>query len=155
MADRMQRVWSQGTTLGFDTLVLGAEVEYRVFPSASLEAATDRSMRDFTITRIVGKLQFESQGNTSFMYGFRLANEAEPLGTYNPGHDQAIDWMIWGGTSVLYPTGGAGPRVSTVEIDNRSQRKSRGMDSSLRLYVYNAAGSTGYVAWHGRVLSLI
>ena len=155
MADRMQRAWSQGTTLGYDTLALGAEVEYRVFPSASLEAATDRSIRDFTVTRIIGNLQFKSQGGTTFLYGFRLANEAEPLGTYNPGVDQAIDWMLWGGTSVQYPTGGAGLQPITVEIDNRSQRKSRGMDSSLRLYVYNADGNTGYVAWHGRVLALV
>jgi len=155
VAERMQRVWSQGLTLGMDTLTLGSEIEYRLFPSYSLEVATDRSIRDFTVTRILGNLTFVSQSETTFVWGMRLAQEAEPVGTYNPGVDQSIDWILWGALRVFYPTGGAGPRATTVEIDNRSQRKSRGMDSSLRLYVYNADGSTGYVDWAGRVLSLI
>ena len=155
MADRMQRVWSQGSSLGWDAMTLGAELEYRIFPSSSLETATDRSIRDFTVTRIIGNLQLQSQASTVFLYGIRLAQEAEPPGTYNPGVDQAIDWILWGGVTVNYPNLGYGPIVHTVDIDNRSQRKSRGMDSGLRLYVYNAAGSTGYVSWNGRVLALI
>ena len=152
MADRMSRVWSPGTNLGPQQITLGAELEYRIFPSLALETSTDRSIRDFTITRIVGQLQFTSLGETTFLYGIRIAPEGEPLGTYNPGVDQTIDWMLWGG--ITQSTSSAYPRDSIL-IDNRSQRKSRGMDSALRLYIYNAAGSTGYVAWTGRVLALI
>ena len=155
MAERMQRIWSQSTTAGFDTMTLGAKLEYRLFPSSTLETATERMIRDFTVTRIIGNLQFQSQNSTTFIWGIRLANEAEPTGTYNPGTDQAIDWMLWGGRIVDYPTSGEGQRTFLEKIDNRSQRKSRGMDSSLRLYIYNAGGATGYVSWNGRVLSLI
>ena len=155
MAERMQRVWSQGSSLGYDTLTLGAKLEYRIFPSSSLETATDRSIRDFTVTRIIGNMNFQSQGQTTFIWGIRLAQEAEPAGTYNPGVDQAIDWILWGGRVVEYPTLGNGPISQLEKIDNRSQRKSRGMDSGLRLYVYNASGATGYVSWNGRVLALI
>ena len=155
MADRMQRVWAQGSTVSSDTLTLGSKAEYRIFPTSSLETATDRSIRDFTVTRILGTLQFQSQGDTTFYYGIRLAQEAEPVGTYNPGVDQSIDWMLWGAMTVAWPTNGYGTKWDTVNIDNRSQRKSRGMDSSLRIYIYNGEGSTGYVQYHGRVLSLI
>ncbi len=155
MAERMQRVWAQGSTVSPDTLALGAEAEYRIFPSASLETATDRSIRDFTVTRIIANLQFQSHGENTFYYGIRLAQESEPVGTYNPGSDQAIDWMVWGALTVSYPTSGYGQKWYNVKIDNRSQRKSRGMDSGLRVYIYNGEGSTGAVQWHGRVLALI
>jgi len=153
--DRMSRVWSPSTTLGYTTMTLGAEVEGRLMPSSALEQSQDRTMRDFTVTRIVGMLQFRSNAETTFLYGIRLAPESEPIGMVNPGTDQTVDWMLWGGVTVnhtsSYPaTAGAG----NVMIDNRSQRKSRGMDSSLRLYIYNAAGSTGFYSWTGRVLAL-
>jgi len=150
MADRMSRVWSPSTTLGLNTLTLGAEYEARLHPSTALELSQDRTMRDWTITRIVGELQFVSDGATTFLYGIRLAPESEPVGMINPGTDQTVDWMLWGGVYVRASTNSFG----NVHIDNRSQRKSRGMDSSLRLYVYNAAGSTGHFAWTGRVLAL-
>ena len=63
--------------------------------------------------------------------------------------------MFWGAVVVQYPTNGYGTQWYTEKIDNRSQRKSRGMDSGLRLYVYNGAGSTGYYMWSGRVLALV
>ena len=154
MADRMDRVWSPFTTVGYQSMVLGAEFEYRIFPSTALELSQDRTLRSFTATRILMDLQFISTGTTSFLYGVRLAPESEALGMINPGVDQTVDWMLWGGVTVANgnsETAGAG----NVHIDNRSQRKSRGMDSSLRLYVYNSAGSTGSVAIVGRVLSLV
>ena len=155
MADRMQRIWAQGSTLSMNTLTLGSQAEVQLFPSATLEAATDRSIRDFTVTRILGNLQFTTQDQTTFFYGIRLAQEAEPVGTYSPGTDQAIDWMYWGAVVVQYPTLGNGTQWFTEKVDNRSQRKSRGMDSGLRLYVYNGAGSTGYYMWSGRTLALV
>ena len=155
MADRMQRVWAQGALLSPTTLTLGAQTELQLFPSATLEAATDRSIRDFTVTRIIANLQLQSQSETTFFWGIRLAQEAEPIGTYSPGTDQAIDWMLWGSARVSWPTNGYGLKWYQEKIDNRSQRKSRGMDSGLRLYVYNGDGATGYVMYGGRVLSLI
>ncbi len=155
MADRMSRVWSPSTTVGFTTLTLGTEIEARLMPSTALELSQDRTMRDFTVTRIVGELQFQTASETTFIYGIRLAPESEPIGMVNPGTDQTLDWMLWGGVTIQNSTNTVGAGSGNIHIDNRSQRKSRGMDSSLRLYVYNAAGSTGYVAWHGRVLSLI
>ena len=154
MADRMRRVWSPSTTLGVAPLTLGGEYEARLHPSAALETSQDRTMRDWTVTRIVGNFTFYSTASsgTTFLYGIRLAPESEAIGMINPGTDQTVDWMLWGG----FTTGGtyANGSLATVSIDNRSQRKSRGMDSSLRLYVYNAAGATGYFAWTGRVLAL-
>ena len=155
MADRMSRVWSPSTTLGYTTLTLGTEIEARLMPSTALELSQDRTMRDYTVTRIVGMLQFTSSFETTFLYGIRLAPESEPVGMVNPGTDQTVDWMLWGGVTVqrgaaYTDTAGSG----NVMVDNRSQRKSRGMDSSLRLYIYNAAGSTGYYSWTGRVLAL-
>ena len=155
MADRMDRVWSPWTNLGFETMLLGDELEYRIFPSYALEASQDRTLRSFTVTRIVGQLQFKSDDNTTFMYGIRLAPESEPVGMINPGHDQTVDWMLWGGITVQNTSTTEISGSGNVHIDNRSQRKSRGMDSSLRLYIYNAAGNTGYVAITGRVLSLV
>ncbi len=157
MADRMERVWSSGSTVSPVTMTLGNEQEFRIFPSTSLESATDRSIRNFTVTRILGNLQFTTTGQTTFFYGIRLADESEPIGTYNPGVDQAIDWMYWGATIVQYPTLGYGAQRGwyTEKVDIRSQRKARGMDSGLRLYVYNGDGNTGYMMWSGRVLSLI
>ena len=155
MADRMQRIWAQGSNLTSTLLTLGSQSEIQLFPSSTLEAATDRSIRDFTITRIIGQLQFLTIADTTFFYGIRLAQEAEPVGTYSPGTDQAIDWMYWGATTVAYPNLGNGQKWFNVDIDNRSQRKSRGMDSGLRLYVYNGAGTSGYFLWHGRTLALV
>ena len=154
MAERMQRMWSPGTNLGYEIMALGDELEFRIFPSLALEQSQDRSVRDFTVTRIVGNLQFSSASESVMMWGIRLANEAEAIGTFNPGHDQTIDWMLWGSISVG-TTNQLGIAASTIEIDNRSQRKSRGMDSSLRLYIYNAAGGTAEVSVALRVLALI
>ena len=154
MADRMDRIWSPFTNVGFEEMMLGDELEYRIFPSYALELSQDRTLRSFTVTRILLDLQFITDGATSFMWGVRLAPESEVVGMINPGADQTVDWMLWGGITVEnteLPVMGSG----NVHIDNRSQRKSRGMDSSLRLYIYNAAGSTGDVAITGRVLSLV
>ena len=157
MADRMERVWSPFTNLGFDNMPLGDENEYRIFPSGALETSQDRTLRSFTVTRILMDMQFNSSGTTTFLYGVRLAPESEAVGMINPGTDQTVDWMLWGGVTVT--DSGQGYRsiagAGNVHIDNRSQRKSRGMDSSLRLYVYNAAGSTGQFTVNGRVLSLV
>ena len=152
MADRMRRVWSPGTTLGYDTLTLGGEFEATVHPSVALENSQERIMRDWTITRIVGNLQFYSAGTTSFLYGIRVVPDTEVPGTVNPGQDQTLDWMVWGGVTVGSSWNSYGGPI--IHIDNRSQRKSIGMNSTLRLYIYNSAGSTGYVTWAGRVLAL-
>ena len=154
MADRMQRMWSPATSLGYELVLAGDEAEFQIAPSFALQSAQDRLIRDFTVTRIVGNLQFSSTGETVFMYGIRFANENEPVGTYNPGTDQTIDWMLWG--SVIVPdTTALGIAASTVEIDNRSQRKSHGMDSACRLFVFNASGNDGYVSVALRTLVLI
>ena len=156
MADRMDRVWSPFTNLGFEGMNLGDELEYRIFPSFALETSQDRTLRSFTVTRILMDLQFRSLGLTSFMYGVRLAPESEAVGMINPGAEQTVDWMLWGGVTVATGSGESGiAGAGNVHVDNRSQRKSRGMDSSLRLYVFNAAGSTGSVSIIGRVLSLV
>ena len=155
MADRMDRVWSPFTNLGFEQMLLGDEVEYRIFPSVALEQSQDRTLRSFTVTRILMDMQFKSDSTTTFIYGVRLAPESEAVGMINPGHDQTVDWMLWGGVTVESTTQNEIAGSGNVHIDNRSQRKSRGMDSSLRLYIYNAAGSTGDFTVSGRVLSLV
>ena len=152
MADRMRRVWSPGTTMGYDTVVAGGAVEYTMMPSSALILAQDREMRDWTITRIVATLQAYSVSTTTFIYGIRVVSDTEAPGTVSPGTDQMLDWMLWGGITVGSNWNSYGGPY--INIDNRSQRKSQGMDSTLRLYIDNVGGATGYFAWTGRVLAL-
>ena len=154
MAERMQRMWSPGTSVGYDSILAGDVGEYQLAPSAALQSSQNRLVRDFTVTRIVGNLQFTSVSETVFMYGIRFANENEPIGTYNPGTDQTIDWMLWG-SIVVGNTTQLGIAASSVEIDNRSQRKSHGLDSGCRLFIVNIAGDDGYVSVALRTLMLV
>ena len=156
MADRMARVWSPTTTGGVVTLAAGGFMEMPLIPSTALLLTQDRLMRDWTVTRIVGRMDFDSAGNSSMYYGIRVANENETGGMINPGADPTADWMLWGGIDVWNCTyQGACGKLYFLDIDNRSQRKSRGMESELRLYVYNAGGSVADVSWTGRTLVLV
>ena len=154
--DRMARVWSPGSNVGSTTLVNGAYSEIGLAPSLALTTVQDRTVRDWTVTRIIGQLQWASAGDSTVFYGIRVANENETAGSINPGADQTADWMLWGGLYVAdsgannakYPS-------ETVHVDNRSQRKSRGMESVLVLYTFNAGPDTAFMWWSGRTLLLV
>ena len=151
--DRMARVWSPTTTVGLLALTGGNSIAMVLVPGTELVLSQDRRMRDWTVTRIVGSLQFESIATTTFYYGVRVYNENEASNLVLPGDEPTADWMFWG--AITIKGGGATmlPRDQVV-IDNRSQRKSRGMDSELRL-VIQSSGADGYFAWTGRCLLLV
>ena len=152
MADRMSRVWSPSTNVGWSVLPNAGYVEATLAPSLALQIAQDRVMRDWTVTRILMTLQFISAGTSQLYYGIRVANENEVPGNLTPGTDQTADWMLWGGLQVDSITLNA---ANCLNIDNRSQRKSRGMESELRLYLYNAGPDTSYMAYTARTLLLV
>ena len=149
--DRMARVWSPTTTAGLTSVPAGATWAGVLVPGTDLVATQDRRLRDWTVTRIVGSLQFTSEGTTTFYYGVRVYNENETATAVTPGSETTADWMFWG--AVTTQVGAVYPRDMIV-VDNRSQRKSRGMESELRIVIQNS-GSNGYVSWTGRCLLLV
>ena len=150
--DRMSRMWSPATTIVSTALAATARAEVVIAPSQTLEAAQDRTIREWTVARIIGSLQVTTASNSSLFYGIRVANENEVFGSIDPGAQQTADWMWWGGiytSEALYL-----PR-DEIKIDNRSQRKSKGMESELRFYILNAGPSTAAFVLNTRTLLLV
>ena len=153
--DRMRRMWSPSTGGTALPLAAGNSLESDIAPSTTLQLSLDRTPRDWTIARIIGNIQFATQTaapNEANMYvGIRVANENEPHFMINPGIDQTADWMFWEGLviSSLF----AEP-ANALSIDNRSQRKSRGEESKLRLYIFNGGPYDVYCWFSLRVLML-
>ena len=88
------------------------------------------------------------------MWGARIANQNEVIGTIGPGTDQTADWMMYGGVSTSRDH--ENTRIAdAIDIDSRSQRKSRGMESELRFYMQNIGVNTMQYEWVGRVLILV
>jgi len=154
--DRMARVWSPGTNVTATGIVNGGYSEIGLAPSAALLLAQDRIIRDWTVTRVVGNMQLRvgNTGDEATVYvGIRVANENEVAGNIGPGTEQTADWMYWQGINVNRNYGSHEP--VQINIDNRSQRKSRGMESVLVLYTFNAGPDQVYMWWSGRTLLLI
>jgi len=140
MADRMSRLWSPATTVFPAVLAAGGQAEVKIAPSGTLEVVQDRTIRDWTVARIIGTLQFTTVATSTWVYGVRVANENEVFGSIDPGAQQTADWMFWG---AMTTSNGSYNYRDAVHIDNRSQRKSRGMESELQLYILNAGPSSG------------
>ncbi len=153
--DRMARAWAPGSNVAPSTLASGAYSELQLAPSAALLASQDRMIRDWTVTRVVGKMQLMvGTGDSAQVYvGIRVANENEAAGSIDPGSEQTADWMFWAGIHVEKDADAFFP--AEINIDNRSQRKSRGMESILILYTFNAGPDTVYMYWSGRTLLLV
>ena len=149
MAERMSRMWAPVAATGY---VLPAGLTMTVSVNSILEVALDRELRQWTVTRFVGRLQLVSENETFYMWGMRVENENVPLGSVAPLADSTADWILHGG--VVTQSGGYYPSES-IMIDNRSQRKSQGEQSELRFYVQNYAGSDGEVSLVGRALLLL
>jgi len=148
--DRMTRMWAP---VHFDTETLGAGGVARADCLQTLETSLGRDLRSWTVTRVVGTLQFWSAAEVESFYGMRVENENVPLGTIDPEPDATADWLFWGGQV----TGGYDiARLSdAIQIDNRSQRKSQGEQSKLFFYWENAGGGDLYTTIHARVLLLL
>ena len=153
--DRMARVWSPGSNVAASVIGYGAYSELELAPSAALLAAQDRIIREWTVTRVVGRMQLTvAAGDESQVYvGIRVANENEIAGSIDPGSEQTADWMYWAGIRVQHDASAVFP--AELNIDNRSQRKSRGMESVLILYTFNAGPDTVDMYWSGRTLLLV
>jgi len=153
--DRMARVWAPGTNVFATGIANGGYSEIGLAPSAALLVAQDRIIRDWTVTRVVGNMQLRVVNATdeaTVYVGIRVANENEVAGNITPATEQTADWMYWQGINVS--NYGSHEPVQ-INIDNRSQRKSRGMESVLVLYTYNAGPDTVYMWWSGRTLLLV
>ncbi len=147
--DRMERMWAP---VQFGVTTLGPGGIARADCTAILEAALGRELRKWTVTRVVGSLQFASTG-AEFFYGMRVENENVPLGTIDPEPDATADWLFWGGGEVQTD---AFLLRDAITIDNRSQRKSLGEQSKLFLYWEHAGAANNlYTTFHGRVLLLL
>ena len=155
-SDRMARVWSPGTNVGATAIGALAQSEQVLAPSQSLQAAQDRDIRDWTVTRVVGNMQLAvGSGQLAQVYiGIRVANENEVVSNITPAGEQTADWMYWKGHHVDRQFGST-VQPDMIEIDNRSQRKSRGMESVLILYTFNTGPDTVYMWWSGRTLLLV
>ena len=149
MADRMSRMWAPVAATGY---VLNAGAILSVSVTSILEAALDREVRQWTVTRFVGRLQLVSENETFYMWGMRVENENVPLGSVEPMGDSTADWILHGGATVVSGWDGIS---DSIVIDNRSQRKSQGEQSELRFYVENYAGGNGEVSIVGRALLLL
>ena len=154
--DRMARVWSPGTNVAGVGIISGGYSEQELAPSNALQIAQDRAIRDWTVTRVVGRMQLDvaTNGIAQVYVGIRVANENEVPGNLSPATEQTADWMYWTGVNVQKGDPTPVPAVE-IEIDNRSQRKSRGMESTLILYVYNNGPDLVYMWWSGRTLLLV
>jgi len=155
--ERMARVWSPGTNVTATGILAGGFSEIGLAPSYALLVAQDRIIRDWTVTRVVGRMQLSTSiGNEAQVYvGIRVANENEVAGNISPASEQTADWMYWAGVHVETPSANVSSPAETLEIDNRSQRKSRGMESVLVLYTYNAGPDQVFLYWSGRTLLLV
>ena len=155
--DRMARVWSPGTNVGPTGIAALGYSEIGLAPSAALTASQDRIVRDWTVTRILGRMQLDvSAGDRANVYvGIRIANENEVAGNITPGGEQTADWLYWTGLDVERLSTNTHVPAQEIVIDNRSQRKSRGMESVLVLYTYNAGPDFVYMWWSGRTLLLV
>ena len=151
--DRMQRMWAP---VHWDSAAVAPGGVARADCTAILEASLGRELRQWTVTRVVGTLQFRSLG-AEFFYGMRVENENVPLGTIDPEPDATADWLFWGGGITESPGGEDFFYLrDAINIDNRSQRKSQGEQSKLFLYWEHAgAANTLYTTFHGRVLLLL
>ena len=148
--DRMERMWAP---LHFGSASLAAGGIARADVLAILEASLGRTLRKWTVTRVVGELQFRNTAEAEFFYGMRVENENVPLGTVDPDPDATADWLFWGGGIIDEPSY---HMRDAIHIDNRSQRKSLGEQSRLYLYWEHAgAAGTLFTTFHGRALLLL
>ena len=156
-SDRMTRMWSPGTNITASLIGVGTQSEQELAPSAALQAAQDRTIREWTVTRVVGDMQLAVvSGDEAQAYiGIRVANENEVFDNIGPATEQTADWMYWQGVHVDSNVAFGDHRRHDIKIDNRSQRKSRGMESVLILYVYNVGPDPVYMWWSGRTLLLV
>jgi len=148
---RMRRLWAPFRVAS--TSIAAAAVA-RVNLTTLVDTTQGRSVRQYTVTRIL--LQFscavDSQDLNVFGIGIRFDNENVALGSVNPLSDTTADWMYHEEIQ---------PSVLTFEMrdrvirDIRAQRKSRGNDMDLFLYVESNTSVAGDFITAGRVLLLI
>ena len=123
-----------------------------------LETTLGREVRQFTVTRVIAKIYLAPYVNDQVVYmthGMRIENENVASDAVDPADNETADWILHGTVWASGSTA-AWNEARTVNIDNRSQRKSQGEESELRWYVKNVgASNTQYVAIQGRALLLL
>ena len=149
MADRMDRMWAPVSVQPHIALAAGAVS--RVDVLSNLEVALGRTLRAWTVTRFVGRMQLISS-DTQFQWGMRVENENVLLGSVDPEADSTADWILHGGLSTNVNTH---LPMDAVMFDNRSQRKSQGEQSRLYFYIQNTGLVGGGFSIVGRALMLL
>ena len=87
MAERMRRAWAPIDT---GILTLAGNSDAYALINSELEGALDRSVRQFTVTRIIAKIYVSPTVTNDLVYlfhGVRIENENVPVGTLNPVAD--------------------------------------------------------------------
>ena len=153
---RMQRVW-----LPFRSgrVAVAAATNVRFFMRSLIEAAMDRDLTQFTVTRMIFGFSCSLDGpNPSDLMslGIRFENENVGIGIVRPDQDSTAAWLYW--EEVVAASGAvAGQYFQRDRIfrDIATQRKTRGNDTELLFYVTNPGGVAGDFMLSGRALVLI
>jgi len=141
---------------GIMTLTAGETTALLV--NSVLEATLGREVRQFTVTRVIAKIYLAPYADGQVVYmthGMRIENENVAHDAVDPADNETADWILHG---TVWASGEVArwQETNTVNIDNRSQRKSQGEESELRWYVKNVGASNWqYVAIQGRALLLL
>jgi len=150
MADRMRRLW-----MPFRSSIapLAGSADARVDIKTFIESAQARNVQQFTITRMIIGMNFSSDtGPSSMIAGVRFENENVGAGTVSPITDATAEWLYW--EEFMTEIGAISGRFRNFR-DIGTQRKSRGNDNNLFLYVSNTTAIAGDFQVSGRVLALI
>jgi len=151
MTQQRRRVWAPFST-GDDPTLLGIQGDLRIFVPSLLEIAAARNYRQYTVQRmLLSGMLIPTTAFVTVAVGLRFDNVDSIVGTVDPENDKTSDW--------LYLEEFCTNAISDTfhwNRDIRAQRKSRGNDEELFLYVTNrSTASSINLHVSGRVLILL
>ena len=120
-----------------------------------LEAELGASLRDYTVTRLIGRVTVAQQTHSTTGQGLYVGVIVAPRNTpaaFEPERDPEADWMYY---NYVVPPGWAhesatssfAPASISVDFDIRSQRKVPGLERFL-VIVVEAAGTPLIYSWY-------
>ena len=149
---RMRRVWFPWST-GSAQVALAATSTLRVLLPSILEAEMGREYESYTVTRSIFRLNISADSGAAVVtFGMIIQPEPLLLASSNPADDPERDWFYHEEFLVEVAAESLDPANAIVR-DIASQRKSKGMNTEMFLYVRNR-GALG-IQFHGSGRSLI
>jgi len=117
-----------------------------------MEAQLGREIQGYTTQRLIVNIDALSNTTTpSFIACGLIANNAGlALADIDPGANPEADWQWWEGFRV----NDVDQELTHIHRDLRVQRRVRGRDTNMFIYVSNEGTITTSVLIHGRVLIL-